>query len=364
MISHPISISSKADVPEEWDDLVRECPWGSFYPSSCSLQILNRVSSAKIVLLTARNGAGKLVGGLAMGVQDGPLGSVMNSLPYFGSYGDAIVSPSAPEQTEAELYRGALAFCREIDALCFTVITSPFAPPAHHGNVRNFISPTFVDERCCQIAHLPPYQGEGEEAYLDHILRKMQSRARTTYRKNMKGEFVIDPVKTEAEALEFAQIHQENIGEKGGLWKTNAFFRLVFSISSQFPGKAELAITRADGRIAAGLLLFHFKDTTEYYTPCIRKEYSPVHPLRRMIVRKMVEAGIAGHRFWNFGGTWKSQHGLYQFKKSFGAEDHSYFYFTKFFRRLEDVRVLSPEEIMRNYPLCYVIPFSELKEKD
>jgi len=104
-----------------------------------------------------------------------------------------------------------------------------------------------------------------------------------------------------------------------------------------------------------------FKDTVEYHTTCLREDYRSAGPLNRIVIDKMIKYGMAGFRYWNFGGTWKSQTGVYKFKKSFGAQDHPYFYFTKFFRDLERVKALRPETIVRDYPLCYVVPFSEIE---
>jgi len=343
-----------------WDDLVLNCPWGSFYHSQNNLEIIKGVSPARIVYIAALDEEDNLVGGLALGIQEGSLGSVVNCLPYFGSYGDAIISSLAKTSVEKQLYNRALEYSQEIDALCFTVITSPFAEAVHHQQVRKWLEPTFMDERCCQIVHLPSYSGEEKQIYTEKVLGQIQGRARTVYRKIVRSGLLPGRVETGTEALEFSQIHRENIGGKGGVFKTEAFFKLAFAMSQESPRAAELDVMRDRNLITGGVVLFYFKDTVEYHTTCLREEYRSIGPLTGIIIDRLIEAGMDGYRYWNFGGTWRSQVGVYKFKSSFGARDHPYFYFTKFLRSLNWVKTVSAEQIVRDYPLCFVIPFSEL----
>jgi hypothetical protein len=352
--------SFSAEIPAGWDNLVQACPWGSFYQGTRNLEIINQGSPARVVLAAVRGEDGSLIGGLALGVQEGPLGKVVNALPYFGSYGDALLMPGAPAEIEAGLYHSALEYARAIDALCLTVITSPFAEAAHHQKVQRWVEPTFVDERCCQVAHLPEYGGEGQEQYRERIMGSIEKRARTAYRKVVKTGMTLGRAETEAEVLEFAAVHHANIGGKGGVFKTEAFFRLIYGMSRAAPGEAELAVVRDGEKFVGGVVLFRFRDTVEYHTTALREEYRSIGPLNQIIVESMVRDGMTGTRYWNFGGTWKSQSGVYMFKQSFGAQDHAYFYFTRFFRDLERIKQFTPEEVVTGYPLCFVIPFSEL----
>lgn len=246
-----------------------------------------------------------------------------------------------------------------MDALCLNVITSPFADSVHHEKVKAILNPDFVDKRFCQISHLPEYNGENSEDYTEKIFSMLQGRARTAYRKVVKHNFELRRCLAEPEALEFANIHIENIEAKGGIFKTDDFFLKAFEMSESNPGNAELAVILDRGKLIAGVVLFYFKDMVEYHTTCLKDEYRSIGPLNRIIVEKMVNAGMAEYRYWNFGGTWKTQEGVYRFKQSFGARDHVYFYYTIFFRDLDKVKTMTPEDILSGYPYCYVIPFSE-----
>jgi hypothetical protein len=72
----------------------------------------------------------------------------------------------------------------------------------------------------------------------------------------------------------------------------------------------------------------------------------------------MVDAAKRGFEWWNWGGTWRSQKGVYGFKKRWGTGEFPYYYYT----RVYDQKLLqcSKEEIIREYPYFYVVPFDVL----
>jgi len=346
--------------PDDLNSLVSDCPWGSFYHTTYNVEILKAVTPAQIQFITCYHNY-EPVGGIAYAVQTGFLGNVVNCLPYFGSYGDALVTGDAPRGTEESVYAKLIKQCSGIDALCLNVITSPFADTLHHEKVKECLSPTFIDKRSCQISCLPEYRGENRENYSEKILSMLQGRARTAYRKIQKSDFEYRRCSTEQEALQFAQIHKANIEAKGGQFKSAEFFLKTFEMSQAKPDNVELAAMFDRGKLIAGIVLFRFNDTVEYHTTCLLDEYRSIGPLNRIIVEKMIDAGMSGYRFWNFGGTWKTQEGVYLFKKSFGAGDRNYYYYTVFFRDVERIKKMSPKEILKGYPFCYVIPFSEFE---
>jgi len=65
---------------------------------------------------------------------------------------------------------------------------------------------------------------------------------------------------------------------------------------------------------------------------------------------------------WNWGGTWLSQTGVYDFKKKWGTSDYPYYYYTKLFN--ERVRFSSKGALLKDYPGFFVLPFSELVETE
>ena len=109
----------------------------------------------------------------------------------------------------------------------------------------------------------------------------------------------------------------------------------------------------------AGLLLLYFNKTVEYITPAIDADYRSLQPLSLILVEAMTDASRRGFIWWNWGGTWNTQMGLYRFKKKWGALERGYDYYTQ----LNDLSILewSREKILEAFPNFYIIPFSALK---
>jgi lipid II:glycine glycyltransferase (peptidoglycan interpeptide bridge formation enzyme) len=104
----------------------------------------------------------------------------------------------------------------------------------------------------------------------------------------------------------------------------------IFEINKDY----RLYIAEKKGEIAAALLLFYYKDYCEYFTPAINQKFRSEQPLSMLIFYAMQEASLRGCHYWNWGGTWLSQDGVYLFKKRWGAEENLYGYYCMAFQQL------------------------------
>ena len=115
-----------------------------------------------------------------------------------------------------------------------------------------------------------------------------------------------------------------------------------------------------DGVPVSALLLFYFNGTVEYFTPVIKSEHRNTQALALVIFQAMKDAvKNRGCKNWNWGGTWLSQTGVYDFKKRWGTTDYPYYYYTKLFN--EEVKS-SSKDTMQRLPGFFVLPFSELEK--
>jgi len=144
----------------------------------------------------------------------------------------------------------------------------------------------------------------------------------------------------------------------GGLAKSAGFFEAV--TRHLRPGEDfDLWVARLNGEIIAGLLVLHFGDVTEYFTPATRHEHRSEQPLALILVKAMTAAISRGSRLWNWGGTWSAQDGVHRFKRKWGAHDGEYRYFI----RVRDRSLLdsSAARLRERFPHFYVAPFSALR---
>jgi len=93
--------------------------------------------------------------------------------------------------------------------------------------------------------------------------------------------------------------------------------------------------------------------------PVIKAEHRSSQPLSLIIYEAMLEAAEQGYKYWNWGGTWKSQDGVYRFKKRWNTQDKPYYYFTKVMN--SELIALPRETIEEEYAGFYVLPFNSLK---
>ena len=118
-----------------------------------------------------------------------------------------------------------------------------------------------------------------------------------------------------------------------------------------------------EGEPVSGLLLFYYNGTVEYFTPVIKPEHRNTQALALVIYEAMADA-ISNKQCnnWNWGGTWLSQGGVYDFKKRWGTTDYPYYYYTKVFN--DGVRSSSKEDLLKDYQGFFVLPFREIKDTE
>jgi hypothetical protein len=183
---------------------------------------------------------------------------------------------------------------------------------------------------------------------------------RRVIRKCIKSGFVFSKATTREEIESVWRIHCDNIHAIGGLAKPWSVFEAIQSVFTQHEDY-ELYLALFEGQIAAGLLLFYFGDTVEYFTPAISEDFRSQQPLSFLILHAMIEAVAQRQmRYWNWGGTWATQAGVYSFKSRWGALDYPYRYFIRTRMARNDLIRLNRQEMLEHYPNFFTIPFGML----
>jgi lipid II:glycine glycyltransferase (peptidoglycan interpeptide bridge formation enzyme) len=161
-------------------------------------------------------------------------------------------------------------------------------------------------------------------------------------------------------ALEkLAALHHDNMNKIRGLSKPYKVFKSIYECFS-YDKDYRVYIATKDGIEVAILLVFFFNKTAEYFIPATKLEYREFQPMSLMIFKAMQEAVKRNLLYWNWGGTWISQKGVYNFKKRWGTRDYPYYYYVKVY----DDNLLSRnhQELVAQYPFYYTVPFNKLKE--
>lgn len=291
----------------------------------------------------AKNSVGQIAGILPLMKKQGEYGLVYNSLPFYGSNGG--VFGDSPESIESLLSHYS-HICLDPETACSVYIENPLFKLPNKVPTHNFI-----DKRIGQISPID-FQTEVE----DSLMNSYHTKTRNMVRKSLKSGLTLNTTDASWEFL--IETHHENMSSIGGKAKPRSFFD---EIRTCFKFNEDYCIYEAkfEGKPIASMLIFKFNDCIEYFTPVILQEYRSLQPLSFLIYHAMKELSISGYKYWNWGGTWSSQEGVYRFKSRWNAEDIEYMYFIQLNNR--DILNLTSTQIQKAYPNFYLIPYSELK---
>lgn len=332
------------------ETFVRAFPSTMLYASRAWRNLLRDFLGPEDRSLVALGGDGEIVGFLPAFLKRGPFGPVLNSLPFYGSNGGTIAAEEALPVHEALLAAFA-ALARSEGCAASTLIASPLAPRA--DLYERLAGGDFRDERIGQVTFLPP-PGAG---IAERLMESYHSKTRNMVRKAEKVGIAVRPSVDPSDMRFLCDVHKENMEVIGGIAKPRRFYDAV---EANFAAGRDylLYVAELSGEPVAALLLFLYHRTVEYFTPVIRSEFRAHQPMSLLVHHAMREAVEAGYRNWNWGGTWLTQGGVYDFKKRWGTSDLPYRYYT----RVHDRSILNKtkEELLEAYPYYYVVPFGGL----
>ncbi len=335
---------------EEQYEYLRRNPNALLYGTPRFMSLISHHLGAQAGWLIARRDD-EVVGLLPYLRKDGALGPVFNSLAYYGSNG-GVIQQESDEEAKAALISGFYMIAQEAEAISATIINNPLERDAdfyqlHAGhNCR--------DERIGQFTHFPP------NADPEQLMALFEDPRPRNIRRALREGITVER-SHEREAIEFLYAaHLENMQSIGGLPKQRSFFDLLPSIMQE----SDWAIyqARLHERLIASLLVFYFNRTVEYFTPVVVEAYRNAQPLALVIYRCMQAAVERGFANWNWGGTWLSQRGVYDFKKRWGTTEYRYYYYTRVFK--DALRKETKDSLLSAYAGFYVLPFSELRPND
>lgn len=273
-------------------------------------------------------------------ITTGKYGKILNSLPYYGSNGGIL-------SNNKEAYQVLL---NDYYKLTENVAGSTYVSNPLQQSVAD-LNYDVLDKRIGQWTAIG-YSEDIEE----NIMLSFASSARRNVRKAIKENVTVEIDNTQIAFL--YETHYENITSVGGKAKDKKFFTLIDEYFEQ--GKDyDIYIAKLKGEKIGALLLFYYNQTVEYFTPAVVSQYRNVQALPLVIYQAMCDASRKKFKWWNWGGTWLTQDGVYKFKNKFGATDKEYKYFIKI--NNEAIYKASKQELLEEYDNFYVIPFDKLK---
>lgn len=307
--------------------------------------------------------ANRLVAGFPLFIRRNQrYGNVLNSLPFFGSNGGVVVGGLARNRDNIKkaLLEGMHALAEQESVVASTIVSNPLL---NDGDFyESHACHSFRDERIGQISSLPVGQTGVEE--LHHALFQMfHQKTRNSIRKAQKSGIVVTHSAALADLEALAALHRQNIEAIGGLAKPWSVFQAIrdtFTYDQDY----RVYLAHKDGQVISALLVFFYNAVAEYFTPASLESARIYQPMSLLVYEAMQEAVRRGCRCWNWGGTWMTQPGVYQFKSRWGTVDHPYYYYVREYDEYRRLRRLERRTLLDEYPYFYVIPFDALIQLD
>ena len=291
-------------------------------------------------------------------VLGGPRGGVYNSLPFFGSHGGIVTSPDirgSAIPNEVEFIENLTRTLETQNLLAGTVV-EPLVGTTKTPYYQSGWSVS--DRRLGQITELPSVSDHLELE--EQLLSLFHPKRRWDIRKGLRSGFQITHGDSDYSWDRLREMHELGMRRIGGTPKPQSMYtsireNLIYDLDFR------LYMANINDEPAASLLLLYFGDTVEYFVPAISENFRSLQPLSALIFSAMIDSvRERSMKFWNWGGTWLSQDGVYRFKSKWGAVDSEYRYLTKVF----DENALSSAvegDLREEYPYFYVYPYSKNK---
>ena len=272
----------------------------------------------------------------------GELGTVYNSLPFFGSYGGIY---SLNKYSQKKLLEHYNSLVNKKDFFSSTIIQNPF-----HSFDRNDFNYEYEDLRIAQFTNI-----EFSSDIKENLFKGFHSKTKNMIRKSEKFDINIQADLNKVE--EFYDLHKIDMLNKKGIPKPLHFFSNLIKIMPK--DNIKLLIAYINGKFAAGLLLLYYNRTVEYFTPVVKVEYKNTQVLSKIIFEAMIEASSKGFKTWNWGGTWFSQNNVHRFKKRWSTHELTYSYLTS----INKTKITNSEKefYLEKYPFSFVLPFDKLQ---
>lgn len=316
------------------------------YHSNGYRRLLREFLNAQDIYLLALDEQSNIVGVLPSFIStNGHYGTVLNSLPFYGSYGAVL---SADMKARKKLLSAFEEFALNNNCISSTIITSPF-----ENDLALYEKDFTYHLRDYRIGQLTPLDMH-EELY--HLI---EPTARRNIKKATRSGVSVSWENGQEDIDYLATTHIENMQLIGGRTKPKSFFKLIdkyFNYGVDY----RIYTARIGIKPVSSLLLFYYKNCVEYFTPVIGNSYRSLQPLSLILYQAMRDAAEEGYRWWNWGGTWPSQVGVYKFKKKWGARDYLYHYFIRIGNSA--IKTIPSEKLLDEYPYFYVVPFGWLLE--
>lgn len=333
----------------EYEKFLKKNYESTFYQSLKHLEFLREVLNSEPFFITVREN-NNLTGVLPFFEKNSSLGKVINSLPFFGSYGGFVSDKFSVRKKILETLNN---YNIENDILSSVIIENPFTN--YHEIYEEYYKFNLKESRRIQCIDL-------EEKNEEIIWNSFEQRVRRAVRKAQKNNVKVQKLIPNEEGVSnFFQMHKKEMEAKNGRVKPPEFFK---HLKNSFTPNENYDIFCAsiNDKDIAYLLVFYFNLYTEYYMPAYDSDFKSTQVTSALLWESIKTSLDKKIKYYNFGGTWKNQPELYLYKRGWAAEECDYNYYI--FGNLERAQKAGLKEIKKNYPYFYVFSYEQIQNSE
>lgn len=324
---------------ERWSNFISQHQAGLIYFGLKFRNFLIKITGAQDRYRVALEGD-RIVGVLPALEKDGPYGRILNALPFFGSHGAPLADSLLVKEA---LLRDWASMAREDGVAAATMIANPLEPDIDLPGL-------IIDAIDYRSGQFTPISGR-EDPEAD-ILAMIDGSARRNVNSARSANISIEE---DAGALGFVEkVHRENMAAIKGTAKPPSYFSFIPECF-MYGVDWRLFTAKKNKMPVAAVLMFYANGVAEYFTPAITEEGRSSQATSLILLEAMKDAARRGFRFWNWGGTWPDQDGVFRFKRKWGAHMKPYRYFVTL--RKKALLSATVAELSAAYPFFYVLPY-------
>jgi GNAT acetyltransferase-like protein len=353
----------KADILERteepsYEELVLKSTMGMLYHGVKYKRALEHLLEATVPNYLVVKSGKSIVGALPLFTRHSPaMGDVANSLPFWGSHGGFILDPHLSPKETGQVSKALIAAHEELlsggEFTSSTIISSSF--DKDDSTYSTLAGWKFTEYRTGQILEIGP---EGKTP-VTKFAKASRNAVRRAQKAGLETGWGTDLSLKEG----LSNGHREGMLRVGGLARPESFFLRLDE--SFIPGDDyRIYYAKLGSEFAALLLVFYYKETIEYFTPVTFANFRSFSPMNLLIYEVVRDAVGRKMKFLNFGGTRENMDSVYRFKRSFGATDKRYHYYNILPRGLTPFAGFRKEDVVREFPWFYVVPFNALEPKE
>tara|TARA_B110000196_G_C21084786_1_gene634377 strand:- start:100 stop:1116 length:1017 start_codon:yes stop_codon:yes gene_type:complete len=315
----------------------------TFYQSPKHLKFLEQILQSSTKFITAKENH-KLIGVMPIFCKESKFGTVINSLPFFGSYGGIV---SRKIDAKKKILSFLNKYNKENNVLSSVIISNPFETSEIYDKYYKF------NDKVKRIIQCIDLKNNSEET----IWKNFDQRVRRSIRKAEKLLTIENSDPLENILNDFYSYHVKNISAKKGSIKPKEFFTYVKK-NFKFNEDYNILTAKYESNPIAYLLVFYFKSYTEYYMPAYDVQNSNLQGTSLLIWESIKKSLTMNMEYYNFGGTHKINDSVYNFKKGWGTKDYHYNYYI--YSDLGRLQGIEKEELKANFKNFYVYNYNKI----